>query len=224
LKWSVVAVRKRHMYILAAVLLAALATLVCGCVEKRDSLREYNERNNGALAYMKQKYREKFEYVRDSPGGGAAFIPNKGRKILVSCESLPGKEICVHIQPRGKKEIYYDNYMRYHFEDQVNEFVIDIAKSYFDEVTFKESISETQIDSSIDLRTKFEEYILSEYYFVRGSMEVGGANEETIREFAEELVGRGIQFSIGINIPSADEGYSIRYFHEDKIIDFYRRK
>ena len=216
MKWSVVAVRKRYMYILAALLAAVLATLVCGCVEKYG----YRDINEGALEHMEKKYREKFEFVRSH----GLFYSKNSRSIMVSCESFPGEVIRVDIIQKGKREIYYDNYMRYHFAEQVNEYITDIAKNYFDEVTFAISISAITIDPEIDLRTTFEEYLFERNYSVYGSMKVGETNEDTMREFAEELVRRGIQFTIGINIPPTDEGYDIRYRHDFKEIDFYRRK
>ena len=182
---------------------------------------EYHDKNAGALEYMEQRYGEKFEYVGLKR---SAFYDPNSRSIFVSCESLPGKEILVEIIKDGKEEKYYDNYMEYYFENQVNDFIIDLAKNYFYDATFKSSITAVALNSSIDMTTTFAEYICSKYYFVRGHLDViGESNEETVRKFADELVTRGIQFSISVNIPSINEGYNIRYFDEDDEIYIRRR-
>ena len=203
-------------YILAAILIAASVIGGYGCMEKK---REYRDINEGALEYMEQRYGETFKFV----GAHGLFYSKNSRSIMVSCASFPGKEIRVDIIKDGKNEKYRDNYMRYYFADQVNEFILNIAKEYFDDVTFRISIFASTIDSSIDFETTFEEYIHNKYS-VYGHMEIGESNEDTIREFADELVRRGIKFTIGINIPSTGEGYDIQYLNDFDEIDFYRRK
>ena len=208
-------------YMLAAAVTAALLTLLMGgygCMGKFDF--KYNV-NEDVLAYLEQRYGEKFTYVK-STGPGMSLT---GRAILVSCESFPGEEIYVSITREGEEEVYRDNYMDYYFAGQVSEMIAGIAKDYFDDVSFKVTISDIQSSSAMDLTTTFEEYFTRENYFVRGNMDVGAASEETMREFAAELLRRGIQFSIGIDVPSVNEGYSIRYYNEeDEEIYFRRRK
>ena len=114
--------------------------------------------------------------------------------------------------------------MEYYFAGQVEDYIVGIAKNYFDDISFKVKISSIPIDPAIDLTTTFEEYFFRERYFVFGSMEINETTEENMREFAAELMRRNIHFSIGINIPSINEGYSVDYFREDINYDFYRRK
>jgi len=207
-------------YILAAILIAASVIGGYGCMKSEWEIGEYRDKNAGALEYMEQRYGEKFEYI--GLKRSAFYAPNS-RSIFVSCESFPGKEILVSIVKDGKEEKYYDNYMEYYFAGQVSDFIVNIAKNYFDDITFRVSISASRSNSAITPKTTFEEYIFAEYYFVRGFMEIGESIEETIHEFANELVRLGIQFSISINIPSTDEGYNIRHFNEDEDI-YFRRK
>jgi hypothetical protein len=60
----------------------------CGCMG-------FGDINRGALAYMEQKYGEKFEYLKPT---GSMMPVKDTRKILVSGESLPGKEIVMVIE------------------------------------------------------------------------------------------------------------------------------
>ena len=209
---------KRYRYILMAALIAAVTIGGYGCMMKY----EYRDPFAGAIAYMEQKYGEKFEYVKTHKGH--MFSTDFG--ILMSCESFPDDLIFVAVMKEDNNEIYLDNYMEYYFAGQVKEWITGIAKDYFADVSFKVRISITvESITEMDLTTTFEEYISRERYFVRGHMDIGETDEATIREFAAELFRRKIQFSIGIDIPSANEGYSIRYFDDvDEEIYFYRRK
>ena len=206
-------------YIFAAVLLAAVMIGGYGCMVM-GKIGENLSITDGALKYMEEKYGEKFEYIK----AHGAYMSMTSTGMMVSCESFPGKEIYVHIQLDGKERTYRDNYMEYYFAGQVNDLIVGIAKDYFDDVSFEVSILTTYSNVVMDLTTTFEEYLANSRYFISGHMDVGEATEETMREFAAELVRRGFHFSIGIDIPSANEGYSIYYFSEDKEFTFYRRK
>jgi len=205
-------------YILAAILIAASVIGGYSCMKSEGE--NQNMSNKGALEYMEQRYGEKFEFIKSH---GLHYSTNS-RRIFVSCESFPGEEILVNIVKDGKELKYYDNYMKYYFEEQVSDFIVNTAKNYFDDVTFKLNISATTLHSSINLTTTFDEYIRSKYYFVNGHLEViGESNEKTVSEFVTELVKLGIQFSVSINIPSVNEGYNTRHFDEDEEIYFRKR-
>ncbi|MCL2158150.1 MAG: hypothetical protein FWH48_01950 [Oscillospiraceae bacterium] len=211
---------KKHM--LAAMLAAVLLMGGYGCMEmkKNSGYSEYRDVNDGALEYMEQRYGEKFTYIK----AHGSFMSYTDRGIMVSCESFPGKEIYVSIVKDGDEEKYYDNYMEYYFAGQVEDYIVDIAKNYFDDVSFEMSISTFRASSKLNLMTTFEEYMDSRNYFVSGHMDVGETTEETMHEFAAELVRRKMYFSIGIDIPSINEAYSIYYYNENDEIEFYRRK
>jgi hypothetical protein len=184
----------------------------CGCMG-------FGDINRGALAYMERKYGEKFEYLKPT---GSMMPVNDTRKILVSCESLPGKEIVLVVINDEKGERYKDNYKDHYFEGQVRDFIIDIAKNYFDDVTFRVSISQLSTYPQDDPLTMFEDY-MNEGYTIDGHMDIKETSEETVRKFVEELMRLGLYFSLGIDIPSIDAGYSADHFHNDTEYDFYRR-
>ncbi|MCL2159435.1 MAG: hypothetical protein FWH48_08510 [Oscillospiraceae bacterium] len=204
-------------YILAAILIAALTIGGYGCMdETKGEYRPFA----GALDYMEQKYGEKFTYIETH----GAFMFADSKKITVSCESFPGEAIYVSVQRKNGKETYADSYMAHYFAGQVEEFVIDIAKDYFDVISFKESMPSGGLAFEMDLTTTFEEYFYREEYFIDGVMEIGESDEETMRKFAEEFVSRNIHFSFDINIPSINERYCIDYFRDYTEYDFYRRR
>ena len=173
--------------------------------------------NKRALEYMEKKYGEKFEYIK--PGGGG-YLTNV-RTILVSCESLPGKEIVLVILKDGKGERYKDNYKDNYFAGQVEDFVVNIAKKYFDDVTFEVSISRLSTYPEDDPMPTFEDYISNKY--ISGSMDINDTSEETMREFFDELMTMGLYFSIDIDIPSTGAGYYSAYYDDNTEYRFYRR-
>jgi len=212
--------KKSKKYILAAILIAASVIGGYGCMKSEwENSENRNMSTAGALEYMEQRYGEKFEFIQ---AHGLHYSKNS-RKIFVSCESFPGKKINVEIIKDGKEIKYRDNYMEYYFEDQVNEFIVEIAKGYFDDVTFRISISASIMDSSINLETPFDEYIHSKYCTIGGNIHVSELEDETVREFANELVRRGIHFSLTVRIPETKEWYEIWYFKNSTELEFYRR-
>ena len=93
---------KKH--ILAAMLAAILTMGGYGCMEaeKNNEYSEYRGTFDGALEYMEQRYGEKFTYVKTH----GSFMSYTHRGIMVSCESLPGKEIYVSIIRKDVEERY----------------------------------------------------------------------------------------------------------------------
>ena len=218
---------KKH--IMAAMLAAILTMGGYGCMEaeKNSGYSEYRDVNDGALEYMEQRYGEKFTYVRSH----GSFMSYTDRGIMVSCESLPGKEIYVSISKKDGEERYYDNYMEYYFARQVEDYIVGVAKNYFDDVSFEVSFSAVPIDPAIDLTTTFEEYILNRRSAISGHMdindsseEIGESSEEIVREFLEELKELGVHFAFGINILSTKTGYITRYFRDSEDIYIRRRE
>jgi len=172
---------------------------------------------NEALAYMEEKYGEKFEYIGS---GGGLSVPGS-RNILVSCESLPGSEILVTIESKGNEKVYYDNFMEHYFKEPLKNYLSNIAKNYFDEFTFSVGMGGTSIGSTYP-GMELDEYLHNEHHFIRGNIKIGESDEETIREFVYELKRIGIQF--WLNILPADEKYVAKYFCDSEDIEIERKK
>ena len=173
----------------------------------------------GALAYMEEKYGEPFEYVKP----WATNYPEK-RQIIVSCESMPGKEILVVIDIAGKVESYRDNFMDVYFRPQTTEFFSEIASKYFDDFTIFVNDIRAPSEESISFDTEFEEYIKNENHPMIVNMKVTDTNEDNVIEFLNELKTLGLRFAFGIDIPSIKVGYSANYFNGYDDIDFVRRE
>ena len=209
--------QKKH--ILALILIAASMIGICGCMGKKYFQISIKE---SALEYMEQKYGEEFTYIDTLYSGSNFDIRLKG--ITVSCDTFPDKEIFVSIRQGDKVLEYGDNYMDYYFAPQVEDYILGIAKNYFEDIVFELKILDSHATNVLDLTSTFEEYISRERYLVWGFMEIGASDEKTMRKFATDLVKFGFRFSIDIDIFFINERYNITYFNYDDEINFRRWK
>jgi len=111
-------------------LLCALAVIVLigmgGC---RDNQQDVN---TIAIKRMEKKYGEKFTYSQ--PWGNSL---SGTRRFLVTCDSLPGKQVLVEIENyREEDKIFRDNYLAVKYEDET----VAFFKGFVDQV-FGESVA-----------------------------------------------------------------------------------
>lgn len=166
---------------------------------------------------MEQKYDEKFEYVKS--WGSSYTTPGK-RKILVSCDSLLGKEILVVINSNGKDESYSDNYMDFYYESQTSNYINQIARNYFEDFTVKINIASTPSSEGVSPKIEFNDYIHNENHFVSAHIDINNSDKDTVQKFLDELKRLGVHFSFGINILSTNEVCTAQYFNSDININF----
>ena len=174
--------------------------------------------NAGALAYMEEKYGEPFEYVKP----WATNYPEK-RQIIVSCGSMPGKEILVVIDRSEKKESYRDNFMDVYFLPQTTEFFSQIARKYFEDFTLVVADVRAPSGEGISFDTNFEEYIQNGNRSRIVNMDIADTDEDAVIDFLNELKTLGLRFAFDIDIPSIKVGYTAQYFNGYDDIDFVRR-
>ena len=182
--------------------------------------KEQQNINSAALGYMEQKYGEKFEYV--GPWGSSYTTPGM-RQILVSCASLPGKEILLVISGDGKSESYSDNYMDFFYESQTSDYIAKIADKHFNDFTVEVSIIRSPTADGVLPTTGFEDYIANENHVVDASITISDTNEDAVRGFLNELKELGVHFSLSITITSANEGYTAQYFNDSDNVLLERR-
>ena len=205
--------------LMTAILVAALLIGGMSCMDINPFKPKKGGASAGALAYMEEKYGEPFAYAK----AWASSTPQK-RQILVSCESMPGKEILVVIDIAGKVESYRDNFMDVYFRPQTTEFFSEIARKYFDDFTIFVNDVRAPSEVSISFDTEFEEYIKNEKHPMIVNMDIADTNADSVIEFLNELKTLGLRFAFSIDILSVNEGYTAIYFMEHDEIYFNRRK
>ena len=205
--------------VLTAILVAAL--LIGGYSYMNGNAAKYRRYGvyAGAFAYMEEKYGEPFEYVK--PWG--SHSPTQ-RQVIVSCDSLPGKEILVVIDIVKKKESYRDNFMDVYFRPQTTEFFSEIASKYFDDFTLVVGVVRSSSGEGVSFDTSFEEYIKNGNRPVTVKMNIEDSDEDTVLEFLDEVKTLDVRFDIAIDILSIGEGYTAYYFKDYDEIYLIRRK
>jgi hypothetical protein len=175
--------------------------------------------NDGALEHLKEKYGEEFTYLKAWGSIKTAGV----RQILVSCESMPGKEILVVINNNDRPATYHDNYMDYFYEAQTREFIRDVAAGFFDgfSVTIRRIFSPSVRGITQD--TVFDDYIRHDGNTIDSYIVVNDSDEDTIMAFYEELKVQGLHFYVRIDIPSAKKGFTGAYYHSSTDIMLTRR-
>ena len=129
---------KYHKFIICLTCLSLLVLSLYGCV--------FRNPNREALTYMEKKYGEKFSYI----GPHGSTNGSKTSSILVSCESLPGKEILVtYTRLDGGGFEFHDNYMAYYFEDDVRDLLEETAEKIYGECKAFYSVIYSVVPDSI---------------------------------------------------------------------------
>jgi hypothetical protein len=213
---------KKKKIIIVAILAAWLLCINAGCGWNisENMNRYFGISNDGALAYMEEKYGEKFTFIKSEVG--MSF--SNTRYVYVSCESLPGKEIVVTVvREKGNIETYRDKYMNVYFEDSVDEYISSIANNYFDEFTYRFAIMGTSVLTTY-LGMTFDEYLKKEPHYIFGRVKIEDTSEETVYEFVYELKRLGFHLSLTIDILSGNIQYVARYHRDYDDIEIIKRR
>jgi hypothetical protein len=71
--------------------------------------------------------------------------------------------------------------------------------------------------------TGFDDYIANAGHIVDANIAIESSDERTVGEFLDELKTLGVHFSLGIDILSANEGYTAQYFGDSDGVLLERR-
>ena len=113
--------------IVPAILIAVLLLGGYGCMQNNPAQNNQQNTNDAALAYMEQKYGEKFEYV--APWGNSL---SGTHQLIVSCSSLPGQEIVVQVENyRQDDRVFRDNYLAVAYRQQSADYFKECAVTVF---------------------------------------------------------------------------------------------
>lgn len=142
--------------LIAALLLAAIVVGGTGCMINRI-LNAGNTQavNQQALAYMEEKYGETFTY---SASYGNSMSGT--REFLVTCDSLPGKQILVQVENfRSNDRVFRDNYLAVKYQDAtISLFRGCFSDSYPDVNVFYEPTKQPQ-SAELSADAGFEDFL-----------------------------------------------------------------
>ena len=111
--------------------------------------------NEAALAYMEQKYGEKFEYV--TPWGNSL---SGTHELIVSCLSLPGQEIVVQVENYKKADkIFRDNYLAVKYQQQCTDFFKENAVKVFGEAEVFYTAPVDGLSTDLPVNASLKQYL-----------------------------------------------------------------
>lgn len=160
-------------------LLALLVVMASGCTgEQRGTEMETSGSvniNDQALSYMEEKYGEPFAYVR--PAGDSM---SGAHQLMVSCESLPGREIQVEIADfRSDNPAFMDNYLAIKYEADTRAFLQDCAESAFGNAETFYSAADGGQSSVLSGDADFVTYLADQRISLNATVEVNGSGTDT---------------------------------------------
>lgn len=154
-------------------LLALLVVMASGCAGERKGadVEKRGNINDLALSCMEEKYGEPFAYVR--PAGDSM---SGTRKLMVSCESLPEREIQVEIADfRSGNPVFMDNYLAVKYEADTRAFLKDCAESAFGTAEVFYSAADGGQSSALSGDADFVTYLADQRVSLNATVEVDGS-------------------------------------------------
>lgn len=138
--------------------------------------------NESALEYMEQKYGEKFEFV--APWGDSM---TGNHELIVSCESLPDKDIIVKISNyRSEDKVYQDNYVAVKYCEETAEFLGQCANEVYGDSKVYYSVARRALSPELPADASFEEYLADEEAHIKADIVVK-ASSFTAKEQVENV-------------------------------------
>lgn len=166
--------------LIPVILVAAFLLGGAGCMNN-NSLQNNRQINDVALAYMEQKYGEKFEYA--APWGDSM---SGIREFLARCDSLQDQDILVQIENyRQDDKIFRDNYLAVKYRESTIAFFRDCAEKIFGEATIFYEVSKDGLSTDLLATATLDDFLADTRVPLVIMAEIKRSNFES-RERAEE--------------------------------------
>lgn len=111
--------------------------------------------NDSAIAYMENKYGEKFEYA-----GAWGNSMSTTHELLVTCGSFPGQQILVQIENyRDDNKVFLDNYLAVKYKDETFAFFKNCASRTFGDAKVFYDVVMNGLSAQLPASASFNEYI-----------------------------------------------------------------
>ena len=184
--------------------LCILVIGVSGCMNGRKAMYDR------MVSYMNEKYDDKFEFITAYGGSLGSNV----RRITVSSEKYPGKEISVRCILENDNEIYSDNYIGVKYEEQTRELIRSILQScYGQEVFLIYRVNNLAMPPSFTADMSFDEYKAESGAAVTFTAIVkygltGTAKEEAAAVLKKKIMDAGLYCSGTVYFASDIEDFS----------------
>lgn len=189
--------------IVSAIMIAVI--LLGGCDSMKIGRRM--NINDEAIAYMEQKYGEKFEY--SAPFGNSM---SGTHQLLVKCASFPNQNIVVSIENyRTKDRVFLDNYLAVKFHTEYTELFQSYASEVFGEAgeaTVFCRINTMTLSPELLANATIYEYLADTSAPLVLTVKVKESDfisEEQAKRFAELIAANGSYFSISFIVVDDSE-------------------
>jgi len=164
--------------------------------------------NDEALAYMEQKYGERFEYSQsygDSMSGTY--------ELLATCESFPDQKILVQIENYRKRfgRVFRDNYIAVKYRQETIDFIQDCTVEVFGEANIHYNVRSNVLSCDLSENATFYEYLADMRVPLSFTIRIKASSftsEEQITKLAESLSEYGTHY-IAIIAMITDEQFNI---------------
>lgn len=160
--------------------------------------------NDTALAYMEQKYGEKFEY--SAPYGNSMTGTHQ---LLVKCDKFPEQNILVRIENYKREDkIFLDNYLAVKYHDDTTDFLLNCAKQVFGEATLFYDVAIQGLSPELAVNATFSEFLSDTRVPLNIMIEAKSSNftsESQAQQFAELIAVNGTHYYLSIVIVDDSE-------------------
>lgn len=159
-----------------------------------------------ALAYMEEKYDEKFEYV--APFGNSMTGTHQ---LLVRCSSFPEENILVRIENyrRGDK-VFLDNYLAVKYREATIAFISDCANQVYESASVFYDVDLQALSPDLSTNASFEEYLadtLIPFHIIVELKESDFLSKDRVQQFAELVAQHGSSYYLSlVFVNDADYG------------------
>jgi hypothetical protein len=195
--------------IIPAVLFAVILLGGSGCMRKNPT----QNINAVALAYMEQRYGEKFEYV--APYGDSMTGTHQ---LLVKCDSFPEQSILVRVENyRREDKVFLDNYLAVKYREKTVEFLTGCATQVFGDSNVFYDVELQTLSPDLSKDASFSEFLADTSVPLNVMIEVRANNlgsDDQARQIADLIAANGTRFIMHI-VSLSDTDYGI--YDEDAL-------
>ncbi|MDR2670383.1 MAG: hypothetical protein LBC26_01510 [Oscillospiraceae bacterium] len=191
--------------IIPAMLVAVLLLGGSGCMQNNHVQNNPMQNINGAaLAYMEQKYGERFAYA--APYGDSMTGTHQ---LLVTCASLPDESILVRVENyRRDDKVFLDNYLAVKYRGDTAAFLQSSADQVFGDATVFYDVDMQALSPELSANATLDDFLADTRVPLNVMVEVKAestAYKDLAQQFADLLAVKGSHYYLSIVFVDGDK-------------------